>query len=301
MIPTYQPDLNYLRQTIQSVLAQDPGPDAMEIVVVDDASGVDPGLCSTSGAEDRVSWIRQEKHVGIGDNWNTCVRRARGAWVHILHQDDLVYGGFYERLRAGIEAAPAVGAAFCRDFVTDAEGRRTQSQRFISGTAGVLEDWIEHVFVALHLRASAIVVRREVYEAIGGFSLDLQYALDWDMWKRIAARYPLWYEPAELASCRRHDGCASGAFVRCGANIAEIRRSIDLSERLLDPSIAVDVSRRARMRYTTYAVKSAYQSLKQRDVASSLAQIREARKLSSTSAVAAAIRQLVGDVRRGAA
>jgi hypothetical protein len=300
MIPTYNPDLDYLAQALAAVLAQDPGPAMMEIAVIDDCSDrVDPIRSLRITGRDRISWSRQSRHVGIGENWNACIRRARGQWLHILHQDDVVRPRFYDRLRAGIEAAPAVGAAFCRDVVIDAEGRRVSSQVLIRETAGIVEDWLEHVFVGLHLRASALVVKRSVYEALGGFSLALRYALDWDMWKRIAAAYPLWYEPDELACYRRHARCASAGFGRSGAtHIAEIRRSIELSGSLLPPAVAVDVTRRAREVYTRYAVVSAWRAFIEGDVRSSLAQIREARRLTSSRAVAVAISRLLDGARR---
>ena len=284
MIPTLNPDPGYLRQALASVLVQDPGPAEMEIAVIDDHSlEVDPRACLSTLPQARVSWFRHDRHVGIANNWNTCLSRARGQWVHILHQDDMVRPGFYASLRKGIGAASAsVGAALCRDVVIDADGQEELAQVLIRDTPGPIDDWIQHVFVELHLRAPAIVVKRSVYETIGGFSSDLRYALDWDMWKRIASRYPLWYEPSALACYRRHAGSASFGFMRSGRNIAEIRRSIELSEPLLDAAIASDVTRRARATYTRYAVRSAWRSLKERQLMSGLAQIREAGKLALT-------------------
>jgi len=156
-------------------------------------------------------------------------------------------------------------------------------------TPGIVEDWIEHVFVSLHLRASALVVRRSVYEALGGFRLDLSYALDWDMWKRIVAAYPLWYEPEVLACYRRHDDSATLAFQRSGANLAEIARSIALSEVALPAAIAATTARRARERYTRYAAGLAWGAVARRDVRAALAQLRGARRLTSTRTLAHAI------------
>lgn len=290
MIPTRDPHPDYLARALASVLEQDPGPAAMEIALVDDAStAVDARACVPSSARERVTWFRHERRVGIGGNWNACLARARGQWVHILHQDDLLRPGFYDRLRAGIESAPATGAAFCRDVVIDPAGHEIAGQRLLRATPGAVDDWIEHLVVGLHLRASALVVQRRVYEALGGFRLDLHYALDWDMWKRIAAAYPLWYEPEPLACYRRHAGSATNAFVRSGANIAEIRRSIDLSAPSLPPAVAADATRRARANYTTYAVELAWRALTERDLRASLAQLREARKLTSSVAVARAV------------
>lgn len=287
MIPTFDPHPEYLKRALAAVLEQDPGPAEMEIALVDDHSGrVDPRECVPDEARDRISWFRQERHVGIGGNWNACLQRARGHWVHLLHQDDLVRRGFYQRLRAGIETAPRVGAAFCRDEVIDAVGRRILSQRLIRPEPGIVDDWIEHVFVGLALRASALVVKRGVYEDLGGFRLDLEYALDWDMWKRVAAAVPLWYEPEPLACYRRHGASASYGFLRSGANIAEIGRSIELSESALPPAVAAVVSRRARVTYTRYALRTAWSAFRAGDPLSALAQVRAACRLTSVFAVA---------------
>jgi len=286
MIPTYEPRPRFLGAVLAAVLEQDPGPEAMEIVLVDDAStGVDPRDCVPADRRERVGWVRQPAHAGIGRNWNTCIERARGEWVHILHQDDLVLPGFYARLRAGLESAPAAGAAFCRDRVIDSDGATLTTQRLLRDTPGIDEDWVEHIFVGLHLRASALVVRRATYEALGGFRLDLDYALDWDMWKRIAAAYPLWYEPTPLACYRRHGGSASVDFQRSGDNMVEIGRSIELSEAVLPPAIAADVTRRARENYARYAAGLGWNALAAGDLRTAFAQLRAARRLASTATV----------------
>ena len=49
-------------------------------------------------------------------------------------------------------------------------------------------------------------MRRNVYDAIGGFRQDLCFVLDWEMWVRIAARYRVWFEPRVLAAYRVHSG-----------------------------------------------------------------------------------------------
>jgi GT2 family glycosyltransferase len=55
------------------------------------------------------------------------------------------------------------------------------------------------------------VVRRDVFERIGYFdeSASLRRREDWDMWLRIAARYPLAYVPAALARYRFHGQTAA--------------------------------------------------------------------------------------------
>src|ERR1700758_2683106 len=73
MIPTYN-CANYLRETLQSVLAQDPGPDVMQIEVVDDCSTKDDpeGVVREIG-QGRVQFYRQPKNGGVTRNFNTCI------------------------------------------------------------------------------------------------------------------------------------------------------------------------------------------------------------------------------------
>src|SRR5438067_8681030 len=122
MIPTYDPRADYLEETLLSVRKQDKGPDEMQIEVIDDCSKESTALEVTHrvGAG-RVAFHRESENRGLANAWNRCIERARGHWVHILHQDDIVLPGFYDRMRKGVECSDA-GAIFCRHAITDANG-----------------------------------------------------------------------------------------------------------------------------------------------------------------------------------
>jgi glycosyltransferase involved in cell wall biosynthesis len=64
MIPAYN-CAQFLRETLQSVLAQDPGPEIMQIEVVDDCSTRDdPEAVVAELGRGRVSFFRQPQNVG---------------------------------------------------------------------------------------------------------------------------------------------------------------------------------------------------------------------------------------------
>jgi hypothetical protein len=284
MIPTYNPNLQYLEQTLRSVLEQDPGAENMQIEIIDDFSNnFNLKEFIKKVGRERVSFYQQKHHTGIGNNWNMCIKRAWGYWVHILHQDDLLLPGFYSHLRKGIETELDVGAAFCRDYSIDSKGNRKSLHTLLRETPGVLTSWLEHVFIELNIRASSLVVKRSVYEKLGGFNTELHYALDWDMWKRIASRYPIWYESKPLACYRNHDASASSEFIRSGCHLVEIRQSIDISQSYLPECITADISRRARENYMIYGLSIAGKMLLRRDLVSAIAQLREVQKLSSST------------------
>src|SRR6266853_6951565 len=146
MIPTYDPRADYLKETLRSVLQQDPGPEEMQIEVIDDRSTDDLAAQTVRRAGGgRVSFHAESQNRGLAGIWNRCSERARGEWVHILHQDDVVLPGFYDHLYRGISCNPHVGMAFCRFAISDANGHWTELGPLESSTPGVLDGWLERV------------------------------------------------------------------------------------------------------------------------------------------------------------
>ena len=84
-----------------------------------------------------------------------------------------------------------------------------------------------------HIQCASIVVRRDVYEQLGGYRLDLVMALDWEMWVRIAANYPVWFEPELLACWRVHYKNESSRLQREGSDVADILKAVEVIRRYL--------------------------------------------------------------------
>ncbi len=274
MIPTYN-GKKYLEQTLRSVLQQAPDNDQMQIEVIDDCSTEESveELVETVG-QGRISFFRQPRNMGLIGNWNTCIERSRGHWVHILHQDDVVLPGFYQQLEAAM-SSPA-GAAFSRFLFMDEEGHWQNLERIERSTPGVLENWLEEIAVAQWIQFPAMVVKRSVYEKLGGFCLEAHYAADWEMWKRIVAHYPIWYEPQTLACYRVHSASETSRLLRSGKDIADIRKSIDISAAYLPPTQASKLCAQAKEHYAFYALSTARRMLFHNDWIGAIAQIREA-------------------------
>jgi hypothetical protein len=232
MFPTYNCD-EMFEQALRSVLDQDPGPGQMQIAVVDDASPEPRHEAIVRRlAPGRVEVHGRARNLGLARNWNECIARSRGRWVHILHQDDCVLPGFYESL-AQASADPAVGAAFCRRAFIDATGRPRGSSELLQPTAGVIPGWLGMIARQQLVHCPAIVVRRDVYERLGGFRPELCFTLDWEMWVRIAHAFPVWYVPAPLACDRIHEASETGRLRHADRDIEDIRRTIKLVQALV--------------------------------------------------------------------
>jgi glycosyltransferase involved in cell wall biosynthesis len=254
MIPTYNPQADYLEETLHSVLQQDPGPEQMQIEVVDDGSldNTAAEVIRRVGAG-RVSFHAEPQNRGLANTWNRCVERACGNWVHILHQDDIVLPRFYERLREGAEESDA-GAIFCRYAVTNSKGHWVGISELHRESAGLLDGWHARITVQQLVQCPAIAVRRLVYEQLGGFLPRLRYTPDWEMWQRVASQFSFWFEPSILACYRVNPAAATSRMRLDAADVHEVREVIDLTTAYHSPARGRALARKARSFYAELAV-----------------------------------------------
>jgi GT2 family glycosyltransferase len=230
MVPTYNPREDYLRTTIRSVLAACPQTGHIQLEVVDDCSpqGSPEGLVREFG-HGQVRLHRESVNRGLAATWNQCIERAQGQWVHILHQDDLVLPGFYDQLRQAIARFPEAGIAFTRFAFINEDGHWTGLGAIENREIGLLSDAALRLAASQRIQCAAVVVRRDVYERIGGFRNDLFYALDWEMWARIAAHYPVLYIPEILAAYRVHSLSETERIKKAGNRLDDVRRCIEIN------------------------------------------------------------------------
>ena len=183
MIPTYN-CAAFLRQTLESVLAQDPGPEQMQIEVVDDCSTKDhPESVVLEIGKGRVAFHRKPQNEGVTRNFNRCLERARGRLVHILHGDDFVLPGFYQRIKALAETHPDVALLATRSWVINEIGRtKTMTPRLKALETGSRA--AQDFFYGNPLQTPGVVIRRSFYEQHGGFLVGLIHAADCEMWAR---------------------------------------------------------------------------------------------------------------------
>ena len=256
MIPTYN-CAPFLAETLASVLEQAPEPGEMQIEVVDDASTDSPEKIVRSVGAGRVGFFRQDHNVGHIQNFATCLNRARGELVHLLHGDDRVHPGFYAALQAGFDRDPEVGAAFCRHRFIGADGMQLSLSSLEQEVAGRLPDALERLAEEQRIMTPSIAVRREVYEALGGFDARLVCSEDWEMWVRIAAARPVWYEPTVLASYRMHGASNTGRHYRFAQELKFTHRAIDIFSEYLPAVGAEAIRARANATYARAALANA--------------------------------------------
>lgn len=244
MIPTFNCAI-YLRQTLQSVLLQAPDPAQMQIEVVDDVSTQDdPEAEVREVGAGRVLFHRKPQNEGGTCNFNTCIQRARGELVHILHGDDYVLPGFYAAVAETFKQHPDAAMVVTRSLIVDEQGALDTISGRLSSWEKASSRSVGLLAYQNDIRTPAVVVRRSFYEKHGGFVPALIHTADWEMWLRACHFGSALAINEPLASYRMFAANHTGRLMRTGENLRDYLRLADLASDYLGDELEMRRFRR---------------------------------------------------------
>jgi glycosyltransferase involved in cell wall biosynthesis len=178
-----------IERALDSVLAQ--SRPVEEVLVCDDGS--------TDGTPDLVErrygsavTVLRLPHRNAAAARRVGLERARGDWLALLDADDLWMPTKQARQQAFLERHPAV-----RWLTTD--GRYMTDQGvlkpswladYFDDARDVAGDLLPPLLERCFPLVSAALVERGAYDAVGGLDPGMAYSYDYDLWLRLAARYP---------------------------------------------------------------------------------------------------------------
>ena len=156
-----------------------------ELIVVDDGSTDDtPRLLAAYG--DRLRLIRQANQ-GVSAARNAGIRAAGGALIALLDSDDTWLPGKLDAQVAYFAANP--GALICQtEEVWIRNGIRVNPGRRHRKQAGMI---FERSLALCLVSPSAVMMRRSLLDEVGLFDESLPACEDYDLWLRIAWKYPV--------------------------------------------------------------------------------------------------------------
>lgn len=259
MVPTYN-DAHYLRGALAGVLAQDPGPDAMQIEVIDDGSTAgDPEGVVREMGRGRVAFHRNARNLGATETFNECLRRARGRWIHLLHADDLVRPGFYAGYRDVIATRDDLAMVIGKVQVIDERG----DPRALMGPdpparGHVLEDFACRQAVGHLGQFAGWVMRRDSVERVGGFSTLFRHCADWDLAFRIGLTGPVGCVERPWGCYRVHAGSDTSRLMVSAINVYERALVTSLCLSRLDPGACTPARRAWRRKLASAAYEGAW-------------------------------------------
>jgi glycosyltransferase involved in cell wall biosynthesis len=207
----------YLRAAIDSVLNQDyPNIDYL----VMDGGSTDETVKILKGYGDKVRWV-SEKDQGQADAISRGFEQSTGAILGWLNADDVLKPGAVrtavETFLANPEASLIYGNA---DFIDE-------SGEWIA-LCTVVEPFARQRLIDYgdYIIQPAAFFSRDVYDKVGGLDTSLHWAMDWDLWIRLAQGQEFVYVENVLASYRwlGSNKTAIGGFDRLDEVEAVARR-----------------------------------------------------------------------------
>lgn len=203
---------SYLRKTLESILAQDHSY-SFEIVLSDDMSTDRSVALARETLEGRAEYvILEHPREGIGANWNHVLRSARGNYIALVGQDDLLQPHFTRVLRSHIDRF-GLTAAFGWRGLIDESDRPIFSYRL--QIRSDFPDAIDYRWVMgdpllygsprnFIGEPCCFLFHRSHFEKVGYFDTQLQQLIDLEYWFRSFKLGKLGCTRSEVSSFRLH-------------------------------------------------------------------------------------------------
>jgi glycosyltransferase involved in cell wall biosynthesis len=275
-IPTHA-EPRWLAEAIGSVLSQTHR--KLTLRIIDNSPG--------GGAAERIADgfrkdDRRVKHIATGgippaENWTTGIQAGDSPYVALLPHDETWEPDWLRCRIEFLEAHPECAYAFGAYSFMDQHGRivATPEHRFREGVHTPRE-FVPKLYMNNEIGPGTILIRRSALVAVGPY-FDGQYRMgyDWELWMRMAVRYPIGYLAVRDNIGRVHPESGTSLATRWGAmHVVMTRRNDELIAEGMD---GWELPARVRRRRLEYAhLKAALDYLDEGDAAAARQHLRTA-------------------------
>jgi len=207
LIPAYNA-ATYLAQAIESVLRQTHRD--FDLLILDDASTDNTQeVARRYLADPRVSYLRNERNLGMSANWNKGLSILRNEFIAKLDADDYYEPGFLAEVLPVFENDLEVGLVFTGVNWISSEERDVlfYTNKWVCEGRSFLQNLLRLCV----LFSPTICVRRQCYSRLGGFLDKMRIHSDWEMWIRICCHSKVGYVNKVLATYRKHSANCTAA------------------------------------------------------------------------------------------
>jgi glycosyltransferase involved in cell wall biosynthesis len=219
LVPTYNRSI-YLKEALDSIFSQTFT--NFEIIVTDNCSTDNTESIVRAYQDDRLVYLRSEYNVGAVGNYNRALRAAKGEFIYLFSDDDIMSDPNNLLFKVEIlEKMPNIGLVHSTIVTIDKEG-------IVVGGTWVVEDKNWHPVVKQNILPSSkaysvlyhgwnfitmstVMLRREVLiKNRIEFNNQLHYLVDWAMWLQVSMFSDFYYIDKPLVSYRRHNNNETG-------------------------------------------------------------------------------------------
>lgn len=186
----------YIEATIRSVLGQDYP--ALEYIIVDGGS-TDGAVEVIRKYADRLAWWVSEQDKGQTDALNKGFSRAKGEILAWINSDDTYQPGAVAAAVAYLLEHPEIGMVYADTNFIDG------SDHVIGRFPAAQTDYQRLREGYVHIPQQAAFFRADLWRRVGPLDPDFYFAMDYDLWVRLAKLAPFAYLPGRTwANFRLH-------------------------------------------------------------------------------------------------
>jgi glycosyltransferase involved in cell wall biosynthesis len=204
---------DFIDEALDSVLGQ--SFQDLEVILIDDGSD-DFDYFLLCARDVRVRVIRLSG-LGVSHARNAGMKLARGEFLAFLDADDVWFPGKLQAQIAYFDAHPNVGlvfGAFAR-WVADENGLFEKANSLTQDCSNLTEadpsrsGWLyTRLLMGLLVGMNTAIIRRDVYEAVGGFNESMRLGEDYNFWLKISRVTEMHALSGVLALYRIHGASA---------------------------------------------------------------------------------------------
>jgi glycosyltransferase involved in cell wall biosynthesis len=187
VIPTFD-RLDLLKEAVESALFQRDFKD-FEIIVVDNNDSSShtakvEQLFDTYN-DSRLFYYHNEINIGMTGNWNRCIELARGEWISILHDDDILHPEFLYEISKVLNDNDLV---VCGVIVGE-KYDLSYADKNVMIKSPIVPVRVVNLVLSNISPAPGIIFRKDKAIMLGGFN-DAQYpCADYDFWIRFCLEF----------------------------------------------------------------------------------------------------------------
>jgi glycosyltransferase involved in cell wall biosynthesis len=164
-----------------------------------------------------VDWWVSEKDKGQTDAINKGFARAKGDILAWLNSDDTYEPGAISAAVKYLQEHPEVGMVYGDCNFINEHGNVIGKFNSAQTDYRLLRQGY------VHIPQQTMFFRRELWEQVGPLDPSFYFAMDYDLWTRIAARSEIKYVPQTWANFRLHSsGKTIAADVRCWPEMVRV-------------------------------------------------------------------------------
>jgi len=234
LVPTYNTDQRYLKDCLESVLAQ--SYEHWELCLADDKSTnpeVREIIKSYAQKDKRIKYVFRTKNGHICEASNSALEIAGGKYVALLDHDDVLWpNALYEVVKL-VNEHPDAKFIYSDEDKLDESGKKHIDPFF-------KPDWSYEFLRSINYITHFAVLDRQLVNKIGGFRPGYEGAQDWDLFLRASRELDQVYHiPTVLYSWRKSPNSTAQAPSAKDYAYVNQKKALedDISERGLQANI----------------------------------------------------------------